>query len=347
MKARQSNIELLRIVLMTMVVLSHFIIHGYPASAFVVESNVSYSNVGKILLYALCSGAVDCFMFISGYFGIQLNKKRLSAYMFQVVFYALITYFLYHFWILQHGLADLFSWKTFCSLCNLEGKWWFVFAYLGVMLLAPFVNAGFDILSKKEQIVLIGTRFLLYCSGLRYITHAYIESLPIMLLMYMLGRFLRKHPIEWLSKYSGCIYVLSLSCLLLWQSYFIWTDSNDRTIMLHLVSCANPICMLIGITLFYTFQKWHLSQSKWVNFIASGAFAAYLMNAVAGLICILHAQMGDRVGNVDINEASNSQFIVDTNTFHLEAPEFPEDEQYSFVWKDIEKTSGAVLNYPF
>lgn len=72
-----------------------------------------------------------------------------------------------------------------------------------------------------------------------------------------------------------------------------------------------------------------------------------LMNAVAGLICILHAQMGDRVGNVDINEASNSQFIVDTNTFHLEAPEFPEDEQYSFVWKDIEKTSGAVLNYPF
>ena len=82
----------------------------------------------------------------------------------------------------------------------------------------------------------------------------------------------------------------------------------------------------------------------------SNANLKNLMNAVAGLICILHAQVGDRVGGTDINgicEITNSQFEVNTNTFHLEVPVFPEAEQYSFVWSSLETLTNAVLDYPF
>lgn len=83
----------------------------------------------------------------------------------------------------------------------------------------------------------------------------------------------------------------------------------------------------------------------------SNANLENLMNAVAGLICVLHAQVGDRVGGMDINGicaiSTNSQFEVDTNTFHLEVPAFPEAEQYSFVWSSLETSTNAVLDYPF
>lgn len=277
MKERQTNIELLRIVLMSMIVLGHLIIHGYPSSDFVVHHGLSDSNLWKVLAYVLCSGAVDCFVFISGYYGIRLSGRSLFSYVFTILFYAIGTYLPFHFYVLQKSFVDLFSWDVFCLLFNMGGKWWFVFAYLGVMLLAPFINAGFEKLDRKEQLLSVVAMFLIYSSGIRYITHSYIEFLPMMLFMYMLGRYLRYNPVRFLSEYSGWIYLLCICGLVLQQMFFVLTDSSDRNVVTYVASHANPLCILIGVSLFYWFQKIHMPQSKGINFIASGTFAAYLM----------------------------------------------------------------------
>ena len=277
MKARQSNIELLRIVLMCMIVLGHLVIHGYPSSDFLIDQSGSNSNLWKIFAYVLCSGAVDCFVFISGYYGIRTCGKSVFSYVFTIVYYAIITYVVYHFYVLQQGLDSLFTWDVFCQIVNVGGRWWFVFAYMGVMLLAPFINAGFEKLDRKEQLLSVVAMFLIYSSGIRYITHSYIEFLPMMLFMYMLGRYLRNNPVKFLYKYSGWIYLFCVCCLLLQQYFFVLTENSDRNIMIYVASHANPICILIGVSLFYTFQKMQIPQSRCINLIASGTFAAYLI----------------------------------------------------------------------
>ncbi len=76
----------------------------------------------------------------------------------------------------------------------------------------------------------------------------------------------------------------------------------------------------------------------------------HLMNALAGLICIMHAQYGEGMshlgfsefGTTDINEG-----IVVTPIFTIRAPHFPDDEQYDFIWDIIKTTQEPFANYEF
>lgn len=76
----------------------------------------------------------------------------------------------------------------------------------------------------------------------------------------------------------------------------------------------------------------------------------YLMNAIAGLICIMHAQYGEGMshvgfqdnGTIDINEGT-----VVTPIFTIKAPHFPKAEQYEFIWDNIKMEQQSVANYPF
>ena len=71
---RQSNIESLRIVLMFFIVLHHFIVHA-------AEPDLLYSTTidPSIAVGAILNGflymAVNCFILISGYFGIKFKLK--------------------------------------------------------------------------------------------------------------------------------------------------------------------------------------------------------------------------------------------------------------------------------
>lgn len=78
-KTRNASFELLRIICMFMIVLYHlFIKLDYSA----VSTSALYSS----LLFPL-HVAVICFVLISGYFGIRLSFKKLSAFYVQVLFY--------------------------------------------------------------------------------------------------------------------------------------------------------------------------------------------------------------------------------------------------------------------
>ena len=76
----------------------------------------------------------------------------------------------------------------------------------------------------------------------------------------------------------------------------------------------------------------------------------YLMNALAGLICIMHAQYGkgmshvgfQEYGTIDINEG-----IVETPMFTIKAPNFPDEEKYDFIWDILESEQEPVQKYQF
>lgn len=74
-----------------------------------------------------------------------------------------------------------------------------------------------------------------------------------------------------------------------------------------------------------------------------------LMNSIAALLCLLHAQYGEDMADacqLGISAMQNNQLMVDTDTFVLEAPDFAGDE-YEFDWDSIKSGLNPVDNYIF
>ena len=74
------------------------------------------------------------------------------------------------------------------------------------------------------------------------------------------------------------------------------------------------------------------------------------MNALAGLICIMHAQYGEGMSHVGFQEYGTTDInegIVETPMFTIKAPHFPEEEQYSFIWDIIKTEQMPVEKYTF
>ena len=75
-----------------------------------------------------------------------------------------------------------------------------------------------------------------------------------------------------------------------------------------------------------------------------------LMNALAGLLCLLHAQIGEEMAVAcfeGISTIQEDQNKVETESFDIYAPSFSDAEQYEFVWNMMKDNDPAVLDYTF
>lgn len=75
-----------------------------------------------------------------------------------------------------------------------------------------------------------------------------------------------------------------------------------------------------------------------------------LMNAFAGLLSILYAQygVGMRYGYITgLTTSQEDQRILELPDLTIYAPNFPEAEQYDFIWDDIKDSTNPVQQYLF
>lgn len=149
---RDSNIELLRIVSMTLIILFHFSVHGpWPADG-VLATDVAVGVLafgGKL--------GVNCFVLITGYF-----MTRSSVRVASVARVVLET------WFYSWGLLILFAvaQPELVTQARLEkavlplvsGEYWFITNFVALMVVSPFLNLLFDRLSRrgKSRLAAIG-----------------------------------------------------------------------------------------------------------------------------------------------------------------------------------------------
>ena len=114
---------------------------------------------------------------------------------------------------------------------------------------------------------------------------------------------------------------------------------------------------------FKPFEQWATSNYKslpWYksyNSVKHNRYSCFreanlgnLMNAVAGLLCILHAQIGENMVEAGIERvyaSQNKQDEVHTAAFKIKAPLFPDDDQYDFVWDKIKAMPDPVQEFLF
>lgn len=277
MKTRQSNIELLRLFSMFALLFLHFYVHALQNSTVYIEQSDFWKNF-PLVLSSLTSLQVNIFVLISGWFGIHTTPKKVINFYLMCAFYSVLTY------CMSLGVGSAFDIKdlvvSFMPFSLMKG-WWFVKAYLFLILLAPLFNKAIDNMSKREFIyvlcalVLINSIYGFFCqqtinpSGGNFMQLMYV---------YFIGRFLALHVHVDKDKLRKWTAIISIIGVALYAAVWMLNDNY-----LHLVKSAtflnrnNPWSMINSISIFLFFTTLRF-DSRIINWLAVGVFPVYLIH---------------------------------------------------------------------
>ena len=144
-KVRDSNIELMRIVIMFFIVFLHFITNAELLSNGTLPSTFFHVNTIRGFLLV----AVNCFVLISGYYGIKFKIKGLLSIYLTVLIYGAIGYFLHLFIDDQHiGRSILYN----TIFCISNSKMWFIPCYFSLYCISPILNSAIAVMTKKQYL---------------------------------------------------------------------------------------------------------------------------------------------------------------------------------------------------
>lgn len=278
---RNSNIELLRIILMIMVVTLHFN-NGDMGGAF---NLVGESTINSFILYFLESisiCAVNCFMIISGYFLAYNHKVKLSKI---VDLYTIVTlYSLLDYITCCIVTSDQFSISRFI-LRFIPANYFAIF-YIVTYIFSPFIVKIFDSTNKKQQNILlisvltILTVYPFFIDILQNLSNRDFSSLSTITLNgscagytivqfftdLIIGIYLARHQINVKTKILLPIFFTSsiLMTILAKKIPSVYNYDSFFTII-------NAVC------LFLIFNNFSL-KNKPINFISKSMFAVYCIH---------------------------------------------------------------------
>lgn len=206
---RNITVEYLRVIFIFLIVLLHILWIDY-GGVNLMPSNQSIKAYIQLGLTNLTSIGVTGFILISGYYGVKLKISRILSLWIQTTTYALISVLvIYIIW------GGSFIKSTIdAPLMLFDGCWWFVTDYLILMLLSPFLNAGLNILNKRQLLlVILVISFIMY--GAEWF-HAKDASMPLLLFFntYLIGRYIKLYPIKFVLKFKYFIFIVGLSMLI-------------------------------------------------------------------------------------------------------------------------------------
>lgn len=283
-KLRQTNIELLRIFSMLMVLVIHYNvgINGQTTHEMVMKEPLKF--VGIASLKSLSFICVNCFIIISGYFGIRWKWKSLCNYLFQIAFWGGMI----HFIAIGLGMT-IFSIQRIANnmlLFLVHGNWFFV-SYLALYMLAPIMNAyiekvetrqlGWMVLAFYSFQTLFGWIFkncIEFSQGLTFVSF---------MGLYLLGAYLKRSDLKcfgWKSSRDLAMYAgVGAICVI------ISIISNYIGFEKDIYSYISPLQILQTIYLFLFFKKIHVRSKydKLILFFSTSAFAALLMHSWDGV----------------------------------------------------------------
>ena len=153
MKERKLNIDLLKCIAIVFVVGVHFFLHtNYYGQSFTFKSIFLSSFIWMILMTC-----VPLFIMTTGY--LMKDKTYSEDYFIKLLpvigIYAL-TAAVYTFFDMR-VVNEEYLGKLFENIFSFSHYAWYVNLYIGLYMLIPFLNAGFNSLtSRKNQVVVLG-----------------------------------------------------------------------------------------------------------------------------------------------------------------------------------------------
>jgi len=273
---RQSNFELLRIVCMLMIITGHIL--NYQHTDFDLD-NPDYiiPKFFKGFLFV----AVNSFVLISGYWGIQFKVQKLLKLEFQILFYSIMVFLVMT--LLGFHQID-FKHDFFYFLPVITKRYWFVTCYISLFLISPFLNHIKDHLSKSDyKMFLLGGFVIIYL----WPTFTFLIDAPNLIedggygivnfiYLYFLGHYIHQYyrcNHSW--KFYILLYLIISSLLGVFQYIISLLLGFDFTSLF----CYNTIFIFgASVSFFIAFSKMSF-QSRWINYLAKSCFSVFLIHA--------------------------------------------------------------------
>ncbi len=261
-KPRESGIELLRLVCMFYIILHHFIVHGLGLAGYDNGMGMTDSILNGFFVIA-----VNCFILISGYFGIKPRWRGITRLYVMCAFYSVGLYLLAH-W------PDIYLRGFAASFLAFTNSGWFIGNYIILYMLAPLLNRLIDNLNKKEFITALLTLGVIvfyfgFARGMQFSAGGY--NFFNFIFIYLIGRFMalfmsvektRKARIAYCGIYAVSSVLIGLGAFYIANRFFSYND---------------PLVILSSVAFFLLFRSLNFS-SRAVNYLAGSALAVYLIH---------------------------------------------------------------------
>ena len=288
-KVRESNIELLRNISMFMILVIHANFVALPRIEYGELVSNTIPSLTRFFIESLGIVAVNVFVFISGWFGINVTKYRVFSFIFLVLFFTV-----------GGGILSILLGRSSFSLgwlldaFQFSVKDWFIKSYLVLMIIAPILNSYCKSAEEKTQRYVVisfflfeaiygwamgGRRFFvdgygpLHFIGL-YITAQYIHN---QLQDVTTPSFLKRLFMlpKWVDLSIFFIIAVINTMFVVKGSMFLGSTES-----LHALAYAysNPLVIIGALYLLLFFSKLKMPYIKWVNWLGASSFAVYLFH---------------------------------------------------------------------
>ena len=260
--------ELLRLVCMFMVMVCH-------ANGYINEGDlIGVDGVIRLIINQFCLICVNCFVMVSGWFGIKASWKGAAKLLFQVIFVAVLCFAIFT----ALGLPASFK-KDLLPYLVFGYGYWFVISYLILYALSPVLEAFVNNVSERDfrkVLYFIFAAEMVFGYVLGEGSYGFGFSPLAFISIYLLARYARMYPGKLFAldkKYDLLIYVLAtvLSIIGFWFGYQLFGMG------FHLNHYDSPLAIIASLYFLLFFSKLRI-ESKTVNWLAASAFAIYLFH---------------------------------------------------------------------
>ena len=274
---RQSNIELFRIISMLLILVVHIdgASLGLPQPMGDIAS-MTYRDWWRLIVESISIIGVNCFVLISGYFGIRASWKGFVRFSLYCLFYSVAICTLAGIVVALTGkFADKWSWELMSEsfMIYTHTDLWFVPAYLGLYLLSPFLNKSIETLTCKQYSIWLSAfvTFNLYAGwfwGGRFNPTGY--TILHLVMIYLIGQYIARFmpKIKKLGLYATIVWLASTGLILLNSLY-------DKSTVAFAYN--SPFVVMASVSFFMIFKTITFSN-KVINYCAASAFAVYLVH---------------------------------------------------------------------
>lgn len=280
---RDSNMELMRLLMMFLIVWLHVTSNAYPDTILPVK-------------YLQMFG-VPCFIMISGFYGIRASIKGFSKLYSSVVFYSFFALAAIYAYAKLHDASFMPTLGDFVkSFFNLRySGMWFVKYYVLFYFLSPFYNKVLTGQTLKQRL------WLLAVLGLMAFYVPPLNNLNLLefALYYTLGWTIREYRLMDKFSISFLVAVFLLYCVTIYSAaHFVHNETFQKLLYNFGISYYGILLVFSSVVLFMIFTKLKFSI-RWINYFAASTWAVYLLHVKVKFLYPWLNSQADWFGGID------------------------------------------------
>lgn len=263
---------------MVMIVFHHFLVHA-RGLRLLSEPNFSMTShtITDGLLDSFLIMAVNCFIFITAYFGIKFRLKMVISLLVQTFTYSLLLNIVYDYFFASLSVGTISS----AMFPIARSYWWFITTYLFLYMLSPLLNMARKQLTKTQflyiaSILTIVNYFIGYKWSAPFFGVNNGSSLISFITIYFYGYAFKEYfSLNWSRYIYMSIYVLS--SLVIFAMFFVGLKYASPEVAYHAFAYNNPFVLISAISFFLMVKEFKF-KSNFILKISPLVLGVYLIH---------------------------------------------------------------------